>query len=165
MWFLQHKFGVTGVRCDRFEDDADVLRQRLVQALVPAGVKDAHRSGGQPNSHPEVPWMKPPSAEAPHLLDVAQLSLAQRVVVQLNAVGLVAGNSVQVCGLVVKHAPEFRIQLGFRPLQQWSSKPCRCGTLNKPSLVRVVCRLLQKLKTTRLVAESWYVRTPVDPAC
>lgn len=94
--------GVAGVRCDRFEDDADVLRQRLVQALVPAGVEDAHRSDGQPNPYPEVAWRNPASTDASHLLDVAQLSIAQRVLVQLNAVGLIASDSVQVCGLVVK---------------------------------------------------------------
>lgn len=105
--FFNMKSGVAGVRCDRFEDDADVLRQRLVQALVPTEVQDAHKNDGQPNPFPEMAWRKTPSTGAPHLLDVAQLNLAQRVLVQLNAVGLIAGDSsVQVCELDVKHVQE-----------------------------------------------------------
>lgn len=97
---------VAGVQYDRVEDDTDVLRQRLVQALEPAGVEGAHKSGGQPKPkpYPEMAWRKSPSTDASYLLDVAQLSLTQRVLVQLNAVGLVTGDSVQVGGLVVKRA-------------------------------------------------------------
>lgn len=73
------------------EDRADVLRQRLVQALVvPTAAQGSHRSDEQPTPpHPEMAWTKP-SAAGLHLLDVAQLSLAQRVVVQLNGVGVFA---------------------------------------------------------------------------
>lgn len=72
------------------EDDADVLRQRLVQALVVPTVaeEDGSRNDEQPTSqHSEMAWRKP-STDKLHLLDVAQLSLAQRVVVQLNGVGI-----------------------------------------------------------------------------
>lgn len=92
------KSAVAGVRCDRLEDDTDVLRQRLVQALVPAGVEDVNKSDGQPKpkTYAEIACRKSSSTDASYLLDVAQLSLAQRVLVQLNAVGLVTGDSVQV---------------------------------------------------------------------
>lgn len=82
--------GFADLRCDRLEDDADVLRQRLVQALVvPTVAKGGHASDEQPAlPHPEMAWKK--SSTEFHLLDVAQLSLAQRVVVQLNGVGVFA---------------------------------------------------------------------------
>ena len=86
--------GFAGPRCERLEDGADVLRQRLVQALVvPTVANGDHRSDGQPKQpippYPEMAWTKS-SADELHLLDVAQLSLAQRVVVQLNGVGVFA---------------------------------------------------------------------------
>lgn len=89
--------GFAGVRCDGLEDDADVLRQRLVQALaVPTVEEGDHRRTEHPTpSHPEMDWRKP-SADELHLLDVAQLSLAQRVVVQLNGVGVFSVGG-QVC--------------------------------------------------------------------
>lgn len=91
MWFF------AGVQCDRIEDDADVLRQRLVQALV---VPTTVAEGGHRNAEPappdlEMAWRKPNTDEH-HLLDVAQLSLAQRVVVQLNGVGVFTVGG-QVC--------------------------------------------------------------------
>lgn len=62
-----------------------------MQALVvPTVVKGGHKSDDQPTLPlPEVAWRKP-STDDLHLLDVAQLSLAQRVVVQLNGVGFFA---------------------------------------------------------------------------
>lgn len=81
---------ISGVQGDRFEDDADVLRQRLVQALVaPPAVDGGHIIDGQRNPQTEGTWRKPPSTDTLQL-DVAQLSLAQRVLVQLNGVGVFA---------------------------------------------------------------------------
>eukprot|EP00903_Cladosiphon_okamuranus_P013908 g12936.t1 len=84
-------FAEPGLGCERLEDDADVLRQRLVQALVvPSVAKGGQRSDKQPAPpHPEMAW-KMSSTNELHLLEVAQLSLAQRVVVQLNSVGIFA---------------------------------------------------------------------------
>ncbi len=80
-----------GVRCDRFEDGADILRQRLVQALVaPLTLEGGQKSDEQRNAHTEGTSRKPPSTDTLHLMDVAQLSLAQRVLVQLNGVGVYA---------------------------------------------------------------------------
>lgn len=80
----------TGNRCDHLKDDADVLRQRLVQALAaPAVVKDL-KSGMQSKSYPEATMRTPSGTDAVHLLDVTQLSHAQRVLVQLTCAGLLA---------------------------------------------------------------------------
>ena len=83
--------GFAGTRCDRVEDDTDVLRQRLVQALVvPESAKGGDRTDEQPiPPHYEMVRTKPRADEL-HLLDVAQLSLAQRVILQLNGVGVCA---------------------------------------------------------------------------
>lgn len=80
---------VLGAGCDRFEDDADVLRQRLVQALVaPVVMEGAQKCDEQRNTQTERTSRKPSSTDTVHLVDVAQLSLAQRVLVQLNGVGV-----------------------------------------------------------------------------
>eukprot|EP00752_Nemacystus_decipiens_P009883 g8816.t1 len=103
-----------GLRCDRLEDDADVLRQRLVQALV---VPTSVMGDEQPTPpHAEMAWTKT-SADELHLLDVAQLTLAQRVVVQLNGVGVfaVGGKATPASG---RHTP------GSRKLVRSSSSAC-----------------------------------------
>lgn len=47
----------------------------------------------QRNAHSEGTSRQTPSTETLHLVDVAQLSLAQRVLVQLNGVGVFAVGS------------------------------------------------------------------------
>ncbi|CAM9655510.1 unnamed protein product [Ectocarpus sp. 4 AP-2014] len=80
----------TGVRGDRGEDNAEVLRQRLVRALVvPSVEKSVHTSDVRPTSDVAAARRKPASAGALDLLDVTQLNLAQRVLVQLHGVGLI----------------------------------------------------------------------------
>ncbi|CAN0272141.1 unnamed protein product [Ectocarpus fasciculatus] len=80
----------TGVRGDRVEDDAEVLRQRLVRALVvPAVAESVHIGDVRPKSDVTAARRKPPSTGALDLLDVTQLNLAQRVLVQLHGVGLI----------------------------------------------------------------------------
>lgn len=60
-----------------------------MQALVvPTGAEIDRRSDEQPiRLHRDMAWRKPRTDEL-RFLDVAQLSLAQRVVVQLNGVGV-----------------------------------------------------------------------------
>ncbi|CAN0237963.1 unnamed protein product, partial [Scytosiphon promiscuus] len=79
-----------GARIDSFGDDADVLRQRLVQALAsPAVVKSDFKSRMQSNSFGEATTKTPSRADAAHLLDVTHLTYAQRVLLQLNGAGLI----------------------------------------------------------------------------
>lgn len=83
----------TGARCDSFESNPDVLRKRLVSALVVPGKVDstAHRGEGAATPikpDPGLRWRRL-GADAPRVLDVANLSVEQRVLVQLNSVGLI----------------------------------------------------------------------------
>ncbi|CAM9202312.1 unnamed protein product [Hapterophycus canaliculatus] len=83
-----------GIRPDRLEDDADILRQRLVQALAtPVVMESGLQSGMKPKPCPEATRTTPSRTDAVHLLDVTQLSLAQRILVQLNYAGLTASSS------------------------------------------------------------------------
>ncbi|CAN0464356.1 unnamed protein product [Ectocarpus sp. 12 AP-2014] len=80
----------TGVRGDRVEDDAEILRQRLVRALVVRSVEESvQTSDVRPKPDVTAARRKPASAGALDLLDVTQLNLAQRVLVQLHGVGLI----------------------------------------------------------------------------
>ncbi|CAN0348549.1 unnamed protein product [Ectocarpus sp. 6 AP-2014] len=80
----------TGVRGDRGEDDAEVLRQRLVRALVVPSVEESvHTSDARSKPDVTAARRKPASAGALDLVDVTQLNLAQRVLVQLHGVGLI----------------------------------------------------------------------------
>lgn len=81
---------VAGVPGDRVEEDAEVLRQRLVRALVvPAEEERVHISDVRPKADVTAARRKPASGGALDLLDVTQLNLAQRVLVQLHGVGLI----------------------------------------------------------------------------
>lgn len=83
----------TGARCDGFESGQDVLRQRLVSALVVPGKahSTAHRGKGDATPSkpdPRLRWRRL-GPDVPHILDVTKLSVEQRVLVQLNSVGLI----------------------------------------------------------------------------
>lgn len=83
----------TGARCGGFENNPDVLRQRLVSALVVPGKVDSTAHRGESDATPTKPdpglrWRRL-GADAPRVLDVTNLSVEQRVLVQLNSVGLI----------------------------------------------------------------------------
>ena len=78
-----------GVQPDFSEDSADVFRKRLASSLV---VPDEAKQ-----SKLDPARRKPRVTDALQVLDVSQLSLEQRVLVQLNGIGLITSSSnVQV---------------------------------------------------------------------
>lgn len=79
---------------DTSEDSEDIFRKRLTSALV---VPDEAK---QSKLEPGLAWRKPRVSDALQILDVSQLSLEQRVRVQLNGIGLISNSSsnVQVRG-------------------------------------------------------------------
>lgn len=81
-----------GVQPDSSEDSADVFRKRLTSSLV---VPDEAKQ-----SKIDPAWRKPRVTDALQVLDVSQLSLEQRVLVQLKGIGLISSSSsnVQVRG-------------------------------------------------------------------
>lgn len=67
-----------------------MLKHRLTSALVVPGVAESgSRSNMQPKPDPAMARRKPRGMDAVHVLDVTKLSLEQRVLVQLNGVGLI----------------------------------------------------------------------------
>lgn len=82
----------TDVQPDFSEDSSDVFRKRLTSSLV---VPDEAKQ-----SKLDPAWRKPRVTDALQVLDVSQLSLEQRVLVQLNGIGLISSSSsnVQVRG-------------------------------------------------------------------
>lgn len=81
-----------GEQPDSSEDSADVFRKRLTSSLV---VPDETKQ-----SKLAPAWRKPRVTDTLKVLDVSQLSLEQRVLMQLNGIGLLSNSSsnVQVRG-------------------------------------------------------------------
>lgn len=80
---------------DSSKDSEDIFRKRLTSALV---VPDEAK---QSKLEPGLARRKPRVSDGFQVLDVSRLSLEQRVLVQLNGIGLISSSSsnVQVCGL------------------------------------------------------------------